>query len=120
MKTNKNLRKDIYPCPVCRKDLDIRISKKQKPYCVCQDCGVQLFIRGKRGVSRFSQMTGFKREVFSGLSALDLQWVEKRLSELKAELRDVERKIEEDFWEDYPELRKKREEILWEIKMLGG
>jgi len=109
----------VFPCPVCKRDLDIRVSKKQKPYCVCTDCGVQLFVRGKRGIARFEKKTGFKQEGLV-LSPEELQWVEKRLSELKTELRDVEKKIEEDIWEDRPKLREKREEILWEIRLLGG
>ena len=119
MKTNKRVKKAVFPCPVCKRDLDIRVSKKQKPYCVCHDCQVQLFVRGKRGISRFEKETGFKQEGLD-LSPGELQWIEKRLSELKAELRDVEKNIEEDIWEGHHELRGKREEILWEIKLLGG
>ena len=119
MRTNEYPKKDLFPCPVCKKDLDIRVSKKQKPYCVCQDCGVQLFVRGKRGISRFEKKTGFKQDGL-GLSVEDLQWANKRLTDLKAELREVDEEIEKDIWEDHPELKEKRDEILWEIKLIGG
>lgn len=117
MKANKYPNKALFPCPLCKKNLDIRISKKQKPYCVCRDCEIQLFIRGKSGISRLEEATGFKQD---GPSTEDLQWVSRRLVELKKELREVDKEIEADFWEDHPELREKREEILWEIKLLGG
>jgi len=32
------------PCFICGKEVDIRLSKRNKPYMVC-DCGVQIFIR---------------------------------------------------------------------------
>ena len=41
-----------FPCPLCGTDLDLRQSCKQKPYCVCTDCGLQIFFRGKLGISR--------------------------------------------------------------------
>jgi hypothetical protein len=31
--------------------VEIRYSKRQKPYLVCDPCGVQIFIRGKQGIS---------------------------------------------------------------------
>ena len=38
-----------FPCPVCAVNLPIRIARTQKPYCVCMDCGIQIFVRGKNG-----------------------------------------------------------------------
>ena len=39
-----------FPCPVCGIALPFRFSRKQKPYCVCDSCGIQLFFRGKEGI----------------------------------------------------------------------
>jgi hypothetical protein len=44
----------FFPCPVCGTSLEIRIARTQKPYCVCIDCGIQIFFRGKTGISRLT------------------------------------------------------------------
>jgi hypothetical protein len=41
-----------FPCPACAVNLPIRIARTQKPYCVCMDCGIQIFFRGKVGIAR--------------------------------------------------------------------
>ena len=45
-----------FPCPVCGLGLDIRLARTQKPYCVCQTCGIQLFVRGKEGIRRLRKI----------------------------------------------------------------
>ena len=47
-----------YQCPVCKRMLKLEISKNNKPYCTCNDCGIQLFIRGKKGINRLSKLIG--------------------------------------------------------------
>lgn len=47
-------------CPICENSLKVRISKNNKPYCICDDCGVQLFVRGKRGIERFNKIVYYK------------------------------------------------------------
>jgi hypothetical protein len=46
----------LFPCPVCGISLGIRIARTQKPYCVCIDCGIQIFFRGKTGISRLNKI----------------------------------------------------------------
>ena len=46
----------FFPCPVCGTSLGIRIARTQKPYCVCNDCGIQIFFRGKTGISRLNKI----------------------------------------------------------------
>jgi len=46
----------FFPCPLCGIGLIIKLSKTQKPYCVCDDCGVQVFVRGKPGIKRFREI----------------------------------------------------------------
>ena len=41
-----------FPCPLCAAGLDLRETRRQKPYCICNTCGVQLFFRGKKGIAR--------------------------------------------------------------------
>ena len=50
-------RKDQYfLCPICGEMREVSYSKRSKPYCTCNDCGVQLFIRGKIGIRRFENL----------------------------------------------------------------
>lgn len=48
----KELEGRDWPCPVCGEGRDIRLSKKAKPYYVCSDCGVQVFVREAPGIGR--------------------------------------------------------------------
>jgi len=45
-----------FPCPVCTKPLEVRLTKKDKPYVTCDPCGVQLFIRGPVGIQEFERL----------------------------------------------------------------
>jgi transposase-like protein len=45
-----------FPCPLCGEGLDVRETKKKKPYVVCDPCGIQLFVRGERGIRQFEQL----------------------------------------------------------------
>jgi hypothetical protein len=51
-----NMTGKFFPCPVCGASLGIRIARTQKPYCVCIDCGIQIFFRGKAGISRLKKI----------------------------------------------------------------
>ena len=44
-----------FDCPLCGRPLDVRMSKKNKPYVTCSDCSLQMFVRGPAGVERFDQ-----------------------------------------------------------------
>jgi DNA-directed RNA polymerase subunit RPC12/RpoP len=45
-----------FPCPICGAGLPILPSITKKPYCTCNQCGVQLFVRGKAGIRRLREM----------------------------------------------------------------
>jgi len=45
-----------FPCPLCGEGLDVRESKKGKPYVICNPCGVQLFVRADKGIRTFEQL----------------------------------------------------------------
>lgn len=45
-----------FPCPLCGMALDIRASKKGKPYMVCDPCGVQMFVRGSSGIEKLKHL----------------------------------------------------------------
>ena len=47
-----------YPCPTCEKDMEIRFDqRKGNPYCQCNDCGMQLFVRREAGIKRMIDQT---------------------------------------------------------------
>lgn len=48
--------KRMFACPVCTSPREIRITKKGKPYIVCDPCGIQLFVRGPAGVEAFNRL----------------------------------------------------------------
>ena len=43
-------------CFLCQSPLEIRTSKKEKPYLVCDDCGVQIFFRLPKGIRRLKRL----------------------------------------------------------------
>jgi len=45
-----------FPCQLCGTGLEIRISRKLKPYTTCLSCGVQNFYRGKKGIRRLQKI----------------------------------------------------------------
>jgi hypothetical protein len=47
---------DKFPCPLCIQPLEVRLTKKDKPYVTCDSCGVQLFIRGRVGIEEFARL----------------------------------------------------------------
>jgi hypothetical protein len=40
------------PCFLCKRELDVRFSKKNRPYLTCNKCQVQTFVRGREGFHR--------------------------------------------------------------------
>lgn len=48
--------KRMFPCPVCSTVCEVRVSKKNKPYVVCDPCGIQCFIRGPAGIDAFYRL----------------------------------------------------------------
>src|SRR6266852_3197473 len=48
--------KRMFPCPVCTDPLEVRQTKKGKPYLVCDPCGIQVFIRGPAGIDAFERL----------------------------------------------------------------
>ncbi len=74
-----------FPCPLCSRPLEVRIDRTGKPYCVCNSCGIQLFIRGKRGVERLRRFlsSDIAEKIVCGTS-WEILLVVNRLEELKA------------------------------------
>lgn len=77
--------KGKFPCPLCSRPLEVRTDRSGKPYCVCNSCGHQWFIRGKRGIERLRRLlnSDIAKEMVTGTSWKILLLVN-RLEELKA------------------------------------
>ena len=48
--------RDKFPCPVCSQLLNVKLTKKDKPYVTCDPCGVQVFVRGPAGIEQFRRL----------------------------------------------------------------
>lgn len=90
-----------FPCPLCGAGLPILLSIRNKPYCKCNDCGVQIFVRGKVGISRLREMAnagilvvGMKESASHGINLLN------RLEQLKLHKRDLRKKLGLIFTDD--------------------
>ena len=46
----------FFPCPVCLQPLDVRMTKRNRPYVICSPCGVQMFVREKAGIVAFERL----------------------------------------------------------------
>jgi hypothetical protein len=82
-----------FPCPVCAVSLPIRIARTQKPYCVCMDCGIQIFFRGKVGIARLQAILEDEMLVtgaWSGTNTPELLF--NRIQHLKQRKSELERK----------------------------
>lgn len=50
------------PCFLCSQELRKRIDKNQKPYFVCDPCGMQIFVRGHQGIVNLAQLISTLRQ----------------------------------------------------------
>ena len=50
------------PCILCSKKLDQRDDKHDKPYFVCDSCGMQMFVRGRQGIENLAELIATLRE----------------------------------------------------------
>jgi hypothetical protein len=87
------LEKKEFPCPLCGAGLPILTSKRGKPYCICNLCGVQIFVRGKAGIARLNEManagiliSGKKESASHGINLLN------RLEQLKLQKEELKGK----------------------------
>jgi DNA-directed RNA polymerase subunit RPC12/RpoP len=62
-----------FPCPICAEPREIRETKNGKPYITCDSCAVQLFVRGKVGITRLGQLleTNDTRSVLTRFAELE-------------------------------------------------
>ena len=46
----------VLPCFLCGKQLDQRTDKNNKPYFICNPCGMQIFIRRELGIKKLEEL----------------------------------------------------------------
>ena len=78
----------LFPCPVCDQGLEIRETKKDKPYVVCDPCGMQLFVRNETGISRFERL----------VNSAEQRVIWKRLEDLQQRYHKKCSKCGKEFW----------------------
>ncbi len=68
-----------FPYPVCLQPLDVRTSKRNKPYVICSPCGVQMFIRERVGIEAFGRLgdQGLKADVVTRVGQLEQRYRKK-------------------------------------------
>jgi len=49
---------DKFPCPICSQPLAVKLTKKDKPYLICDPCGVQVFRARASGNPRAQALIG--------------------------------------------------------------
>lgn len=69
----------LFPCPVCGVGLEVKETKKDKPYVVCDPCGMQLFVRNQTGIGRFDQLVSdaAQRNIWARLQELQQRYQKK-------------------------------------------
>ena len=50
------------PCFLCSQEMRLRRDKHDKPYFVCDPCGMQIFVRGRHGIANLTQLIETLRE----------------------------------------------------------
>jgi len=50
------------PCFLCSQELRQRKDKNDKPYFVCDPCGMQIFVRGRQGIENLKELIATLQE----------------------------------------------------------
>jgi len=78
----------LFPCCICAKPLEVRMTKKGKPYMICNPCGMQMFVRVDTGIRLFDAL----------IADADRSNVWKRLAELQQRYKFDCPKCGKPFW----------------------
>lgn len=73
------------PCLLCGKKLQKRTDKHQKPYFVCDPCGIQLFVRRPDGIKRLDELLRSAER-----HALSFQYAAKHIFEVQALISEID------------------------------
>jgi len=64
--------KQLFPCCICGQGLEVRQTKKGKPYVICDPCGMQMFVRIESGIRRFNELVSdaAEKDIWARLDGL--------------------------------------------------
>jgi predicted RNA-binding Zn-ribbon protein involved in translation (DUF1610 family) len=77
-----------FPCCICGKPREVRITKKGKPYLHCDPCGLQMFVRIESGIRQFETL----------IAKADANDIWKRLADLQHHYESECPKCGKKFW----------------------
>ncbi|HVZ60188.1 MAG TPA: hypothetical protein VG892_05330 [Terriglobales bacterium] len=80
------------PCFLCGNKLEKRTDKNEKPYFVCDPCGIQMFVRRQAGIERLEQFIEVVKQQQVSLAEHSYAVVE--IQGILNEIRGVKREIE--------------------------
>jgi hypothetical protein len=85
------------PCFLCRADLEIRKDKNGKRYFICDECGVQAFVRRKTGISRLAKLVrqlkkGNSKGTRENKSPFEIGAILTEIDELKKQIKKLKTK----------------------------
>jgi hypothetical protein len=80
-----------FPCPLCGSPMPVRLTgKKQKPYCHCLSCMLQIFFRGKVAIDRLRKLIASGILVSGDNSSSNMALtLYNRIQMLKLQVRDL-------------------------------
>jgi hypothetical protein len=86
------------PCFLCGSQLEKRNSKNDKPYFVCDPCGLQVFVRRKRGIEKLANLMNQleHQEIYSHANSPDflrILAINNEINAIKAEIEKITDKV---------------------------
>jgi DNA repair ATPase RecN len=63
----------------------MRLSKREKPYFVCDSCGIQIFVRRKEGIERLNKFLDVSNQY-----SVPFQQATERVYEIQARLNEID------------------------------
>lgn len=94
-----------FPCPTCGVAIRLRFDKNGKPYCVCLDCGNQLFFRGRTAIARLTEIVKSGKLSLTGDPSQDSPVaLFDRLAHLRQQKKELQEK--QRFMRNDPDLKK--------------
>jgi|SRR5271154_6603030 len=80
-----------YPCCLCGNGLEIRFTRKAKPYTTCLGCGIQTFFRGKTGIKRLMEIASSNILIAGKGSKIELAVILfNRIQQVRAQKKQLE------------------------------
>jgi chaperonin cofactor prefoldin len=100
------------PCFLCGKQLNQRTDKNNKPYFICNPCGMQIFIRREQGIQKLEELIRNLKEGGLPLKThtqvlYEVQAILSEMDDLKAEIKRLDGEIGF-FWIDQDKLRARK------------